>query len=205
MPDKITEDQKRLFDALFELYQTAWKQFNERRAYEFKISLTFWAALAAAIAGSLRLKNLPGSRFTLILVSLFVFALHWIWCRGIGEAQRAERKIAFFYERELQKIAGVEFDEDLSKFLDSLKGTMGLLTNWTYRFQLGVTAFLGMALIVANWDRFGQFSRFEFWTIIPLFALSVLSLPALLILSLRKRANKASADSSSRSAEQQSR
>lgn len=202
MLDKMTDEQKKLFDALFELYQNAWKQFNERRTYEFKISLTFWAALAAAIAGSLRLQNLPGSRFTLIMVSLFAFALHWVWCRGIGEAQRAERKMAFFYERKLQEIADVEFDKDLRKFLDSLKETMGLLKNWTYRFQLGVTAFLGIALVVANWDRFGQFSKFEFWTIIPLSVLGVLGILRLLIIYLRKRASKVSADSSSQSTEQ---
>jgi len=201
---KMTDDQKRLFDSIFELYRTAWSQFNERRSYEFKISLSFWAALTAAIAGSLRLENLPGSRFTLILLSIFSFVLHWIWCRGIGEAQRAERKIAFFYERKLQALAGAEFDEDLRRLLDSLKETMGLLKNWTYRFQLGVTAFLGFALVIANWSRFGALSPFEIRALISLAAAGIaVLLISLFVLGRGAKGNPASPDQTAEQSSEQ--
>lgn len=167
----MTDDSKKLFDATFELYSHSWKQFNERRNYEFKISLTLWAALAAAIAGSLRLTTLPmipGGRFTLSLVAVFAVSLHTIWCFGVGRAQRAERDIAFFYERKLQKLIQAEFDEKLNASLEGLRRTMGLLKNWTYIFQLGVTAFLSTTLVVTNWNRFAHKSDSERWLMLIL-------------------------------------
>jgi hypothetical protein len=142
---------------LFQLCQLAWNQFNERRRYEIKISLTFWTALAAATAGSLNLPSLPaipGGRVSLILAAIFVFLLHIIWCAGIGRAQLADRKIAIFYERQLQKIIKTEFDDELKRLLDNLKKKMGGITNWTYIFQLGLTAFLCIVLVLTNWSRF---------------------------------------------------
>jgi hypothetical protein len=167
----MTDEQKKIFDSTFEMYSLSWQQFNERRSYEFKVSLTFWTALAAAVAGSLHLSILPaipGGRFTLLLIAISSLSLHGIWCFGIGRAQRAERKIALFYERKLQNLIKAEFDTELNDFLSRLRTTMGLLKNWTYIFQLGVTALLAAALVVTNWNRFEQRSYSEVWLLLIL-------------------------------------
>lgn len=153
----LDESAKRDFDAMFELYKLTWSQFNERRSYEVKITLTFWTALAACIAGSLQLSSvpeIPGGKWILLVLAFGAVWLHKIWCKGIGRAQRAERLIAFFWEKEIQKLLKRPFDQTTQIFLDSLKPSMGLLRNWTYKLQLSVTAFLAVTLVLTNWSRF---------------------------------------------------
>jgi membrane protein implicated in regulation of membrane protease activity len=153
----MTDDDRRRFESIFQLYELAWKQFNERRNYEFKVTLTLWTALAAAIAGSMTLAvfpPVPFGRLLLAAIAIFSFALHALWCRGLGRAQNGERFVAFSYEPELQKIAGAGFDQRTKSHLAELKGTMGLLKNWTFVFQLGVTFLLVAVLLTVNWKKF---------------------------------------------------
>ena len=46
-------------DVLLRLHDTAWANFERRRAYEWKLSLAIWTAIAAFIAICLRKCNVP--------------------------------------------------------------------------------------------------------------------------------------------------
>lgn len=147
----VTEEEKRRFDAIFSLFDVAWRQFNLRRDFEFKVTLSLWTALALAIAGLAKaseLQTIP--MLGMIPICVAVFVLHTLWCWGIGQAQNGERRIAFGYERTLQKLSQTCFDEITKKQLASLQERMGLLKNWTYVFQLGVTALLLVALLAVS-------------------------------------------------------
>jgi hypothetical protein len=51
---------------------------------------------------------------------------------------------------------GVGFDQRTKDHLAKLQKTMGLLRNWTFVFQLGVTALLAAVLVTANWRKFDR-------------------------------------------------
>lgn len=155
----MTEEERRRFESLFQLYESAWGQFNERRRFEFKVTLTFWTALAAGIAGSMTLAvfpSMPGGKLLLCLVALAGVGLHALWCHGIGNAQRADRFVALSYEPELQKLVQGEFSASLKNELEQLQRAMGRLRNWTYVFQLGVTLLLAVTLVGTNWSKFDE-------------------------------------------------
>ena len=149
--ETVTEEEKRRFDAVFSLCDIAWRQFNLRRDYEFKVTLSLWTALALAVAGVARAsKPLTIPMLAMVAICVTLFSLHTLWCWGIGQAQNGERRITVGYERTLQELSQTCFDEITKKQLASLRNRMGLLRNWTYVFQLGVTALLLMALLVAR-------------------------------------------------------
>ena len=152
----MTGDQRNRFQSLFDLCELSWRQFNERRTWEFKISVTIWTALALAIAGSVSVEEapgIPGGRVTLSIGATLILALHLIWCVGLARAQDADRRIAIFYERELQRLAERSFDQDkdLAAYLEGLGKVVG--HKWSYVLQLGVTALLATTLVLVNWER----------------------------------------------------
>lgn len=152
----MTEEEKYRFDAVFSLYDTAWRQFNLRRDFEFKVTLSLWGALTLAIAGVAQTpKPLNISILGMVPICVSVIALHTLWCWGIGQAQNGERRIAFGYEKTLQEISRTSFDEITKKQLTSLQKSMGLLKCWSYVFQLGVTALLRGALLIVTMFRKG--------------------------------------------------
>lgn len=151
----MDETQRARFESLFQLYEHAWRQFNERRTYEFKVLLTFWTALAAGIAGSFTLKEpihfLSGNSGTIglcilgvVIVGLFVY---WTW--GLSRAHRHDRQIAMAYEPALQELINVSFIDPLKRELNKSRGRWGSLLNWSPVFQIGITTVLTIALLIA--------------------------------------------------------
>jgi hypothetical protein len=149
----VSEEDKRRFDAVFSLFDLAWRQFNLRRDFEFKVTLTLWTALAIGIAGVLNVSHLAAISIPLremLPVAMILFALHALWCWGIGQAQNGDRRIAIGYERTLHELSQTSFDDVTKKQLLSLQRRMGLLKNWTYIFQLGVTGMLLAILVISS-------------------------------------------------------
>jgi hypothetical protein len=150
----MTEEDKRRFDAVFSLFDVAWRQFNLRRDFEFKVTLTLWTALAIGIAGVWNVSHLAAISIPpkeMLPIAIILFALHALWCWGIGQAQNGDRRIAIGYERTLHELSRTSFDEATKKQLKSLQRRMGLLKNWTYIFQLGVTGLLLSILVIASY------------------------------------------------------
>ena len=155
----MSADQKKRFEAMLPLCERAWAQFNERRRYEFKVSLSFWTAIALAVAGSVKLENfpdIPGGIYTLFAASVFIVVCHSFWCWGIRTASKTDQEIAYFYERELQSAVTVEFDEKLKKRIERIKNRCCVLKSWSYVFQVSITVCLLASLILVNWGRFKE-------------------------------------------------
>lgn len=151
----MDENQKRRFDAIAQLYQRSWEQFNDRRRHEFKITITYWAAIAVASAGSFKLNSpleIPGGKVTLIGFALLIILLHVLWVRGVWRAQGTDQQIAIFYQNALQKIASIEFDQEMKDFLAGRTKQMGKLSHPSAIFQIGVTVLLATILVIIYWS-----------------------------------------------------
>ncbi len=156
MVDLLEEGEKRKFESLFQLYDLAWRQFNERRNHEFKVTLIYWTALAAAIAGSMTLAELPpilGGRILLGAIALFAVILHILWCAGLYNAQYGEKLTALSYQQALLKLVNTDISEEAEKHFKKRRENI-LLNHWSNIFQVGVTVFLAFTLVAANWNKF---------------------------------------------------
>jgi hypothetical protein len=153
----VTEENKARIDTIRSLYERSWEQFNKRRDNEFKITIALWTAMAVGVAGVARLEKIamPAGRWAPVLLAFFAFILHFIWCRGIGKAQWAERTAALHYSSLLQKMARASFDDKFAYDLKRMRQRNWVGRNWTYVFQLGVTFLLGVALVLVSWKKLG--------------------------------------------------
>lgn len=152
----MNTDEKARFDAIALLYQRAWEQFNDRRRYEFKVTLTYWTALALAVAGSIKIKSfpsIPGRQWALICYAVLAIGLHLFWVYGIWRAQGTNQQIALFYQTPLLKLADVEFDEKMKEWIRGRTRQMGKLSHPCAIFQIGVTVLLTITLLLINWNR----------------------------------------------------
>lgn len=149
----MNEEDRRRFESLFSAYDLAWRQFNERRDTEFKMSLTIWTALALATAGSFSIHELPAVpniQWIILAAGVILVGLHALWCWGLGRAQRADRAVALCYEQALKSLARMEFDDYTRGILER---TPGRFKGWSYFFQLGVTIVLTGSLVLSNWEK----------------------------------------------------
>lgn len=145
----MTSEEKNQFDAIAALWKGAWEQFNERRRFEFQISLAVWTALASFIAlviskdGTFNESVLIGTWICAILI----FLIYVLWTLGLYRANTFEKRIAFHYADKLRKLSDSEFDRNLKQDLDnSQKSKMRF---WSQAVQIGITFVLSVAAIVS--------------------------------------------------------
>jgi hypothetical protein len=99
---RMTDDQKRKFDAIYALRSAAWNSSDARRDAEWKVALGLWTALAA-LTGILLGKessitfNTATKYCGAILVVILVF-LHALFTHGLQEANRFDRDLANRYD-----------------------------------------------------------------------------------------------------------
>lgn len=92
MDDKI----KNRFDSLAILWKGAWEQFNERRKYEFQISLAIWTALASFTALILTGKDIrfePKVDKWAGLGLCIIFLIYAFWRHHVTKANRKDKKV----------------------------------------------------------------------------------------------------------------
>ncbi len=152
----MNEDEKRRFDAIAQLYQRSWDQFNARRQFEFRVALAYWATLAAASAGSVQLESfpqIPGGKLLIVGFAIATTVLHIFWMWGIWRGQGTDQMVAIHYQAQLQKLSQTEFPPALSAIISDRSRHMGRLRHPTAVFEVGLTALLALAFVVINWSR----------------------------------------------------
>ena len=153
----MEEEARKRFESILGLFQQAWHQFNERRSYEHKIILAIWIALVGGIASSFSLTSLasvPYGRPAIVIAAILLVVLQIMWLKGIRDTNHADQQIAFFYEKHLQGIADVKFDNELQKYLERFKKRRGLHRHWAHQFKIGMTILLSILLVIAYWSKF---------------------------------------------------
>lgn len=151
------DDEKRnRFESIFQLYDLSNKQFNERRNYEFKVSIGFWTVLVAAIAGSISLAELtsvPNGNCWLLVVAIIITFLHVLWIFGLYIVAHRDRLRGISYETKLKKIADVgDFDKETEDYIQRVNESR-LIKIWAVFFNVSVTALLALVLVLVNWNR----------------------------------------------------
>jgi len=104
------------------LRQAAYESFNDRRSYEWKLSLAIWTALAIVIVGVVQpLKDgnpfpFHGRRYAIIagIAGLMVIFLHIYFSNCVARANAIDRKKARDYNRRIESSLNLE-DTDLKK------------------------------------------------------------------------------------------
>jgi hypothetical protein len=99
-------------DAHFKLADAYWRDFNERRTYEWKVNFALWASLAAFAAivakGELGLALTHQVVFTLMIISIFL--IFWLfWATGLRKRNFRNLRAAYDEWNAIRQEFGLEF------------------------------------------------------------------------------------------------
>jgi hypothetical protein len=178
---KAVEEKKSKTAILTDLCKLAWTQFNERRKYEFQLSLALWASLSAFWAimlttwaqGKLTVSFLFATVVTCGL--LFLLLAYCIWIVGLAKANLKDQKKALHYEGEIKNICPdpIKFTENLDIFLkNSVKREPSKWKIVNFFVRLGYW-FLGLKVIRQDPnsgtgsntdDKINFFTPLKFWS-----------------------------------------
>lgn len=149
----MDEKTKNRFDSLASLWKGAWEQFNERRKYEFQISIAVWTALGSFTALILTSKDVKFSESVSYCSAVGLIAILGIyanWRNYLAKANRKDFAIAIHYERLLQEISNSQFDESLkSKLALSKRVEKYPILGWAVFSQISITTILCIAAFLS--------------------------------------------------------
>jgi hypothetical protein len=155
----MNENDRNRFESIFQLYSHSWQQFNVRRTYEWKISISLWTALGLAIVGVVNAESIPeisGGMYILFSILLFVIMLQLIFIKGIARNHGYDRKIALHYQKFLHEISQTKFEEPLERVLEKGRRNWGVFLNWSSILQIGVTIVLSILFLVIIQSKMGN-------------------------------------------------
>jgi len=144
----MLKDEDKRLDLVTRLLETAWTNFDRRRAYEWKFSLALWTALTAFIALTLRgdLPRLSGCAvpWVLIVCGIVVVGLHAFFEENVRRANNVDKARAQTYEDKLngQECLDIPWDAvkaAVDKLLFKKQG------GWSTFVQVGITLILVVA------------------------------------------------------------
>lgn len=148
-----TETKSR-FDAIAALWKGAWEQFNERRKFEFQISLAVWTALAsftALVISNEKVTFEKDVRTGTIICIVLICIIYVIWTLGLTRSNAYDKKIAIHYAKILRQLSSSQFDAELENLLK--KNQKSLTRFWSQASQIGVTLVLAIAAILSVFSK----------------------------------------------------
>lgn len=130
-------------EVLIELAKLSASRHDERRKYEWKVSLAFWALIVGAILKKSAL-NLQNVQPWVGIVACILYS--FIWLRGVWIANDNDKMLAFHFRDEAikrLKNGNAELSDIPAKTsLKSLKFWLGFLLDWAMLFHVLVTGTL---------------------------------------------------------------
>jgi len=143
--------EKDKFDACMQIAEYAAKNFHGRREFEWKVTLGFWALLAAAIAFVQHdQQGIVAKAIPHWLVPASVVGFLFFWLRPIWVANDNDKSMAHHFLFEAERIL-----HDPKRTLGhcppkisvkTIKWWIGFLTDWSLLFQSITTGFLAVIL-----------------------------------------------------------
>ena len=131
---------------LMKLFETAWTNFDRRRAYEWKLSLGIWTALGAFIALLLGEKtlDLSGHEWVLAFPAGAILLIQAFFEYRVILANKTDQERAYLYERELNEAVGISFtgtpvQPAIDRVVKLWRGW------WSLLFHTGITLLLMFA------------------------------------------------------------
>ena len=142
----------------------AYQSFNDRRSYEWKLSLAIWTPIAVLVAGLVQ----PGHEgtfpfkgikygFAATGVGLAIVLLHIYFNNGMARANAIDKDVSLFYAKRMRTVIGLHFDSKLDQKIDALPGRpkhpLTQWTQWGHLTQIGITLLLTLLAVVIVWVR----------------------------------------------------
>jgi len=152
----VDEDTKRKHDALFDEHKTAWDSLMRRTGTEWKVSISFWTALAAfsgmLLQDAAAINPDIGRLFWPVLAAcVLILSAHLIFTLGIMRGNNIDQKKLQYYEKAMRCLSGVEWPSDLQTSIDHAASRKGFLGYWSHYSQLLVTVILTAAPPTIVW------------------------------------------------------
>lgn len=148
----MDDDVKKKLDVFEGLRKGAWEDFNNRRIYEWKITISIWTALAGFIALILTSRvgislNIGHVIFSIIVI-VVMWLIHAFFIYKLSISNRIDRDKQFLYENKIIEILKIEFDNELQKNIKKRRDSRkkNPLLDWSGLVEIGITTIL---LIVA--------------------------------------------------------
>jgi hypothetical protein len=105
---ELTTDDKNIFDALMKLSDFRFQRWQDRRKYEWRISIGLWALIAAWIYYAEIARTSPPPVVTVVLM-LVVFMLHAWWVRINWISNLKDINHAFYYSDHARNLLGPDW------------------------------------------------------------------------------------------------
>ncbi|MBU2622687.1 MAG: hypothetical protein KKD92_10260 [Proteobacteria bacterium] len=156
----MTDTERRRFESIESLKRSAYGSFNDRRNYEWKLSLSIWTALAILLAGLVQPAKIEetfplGASFAWIgaaIVGALLVFLHGYWSNGVSKANSIDKSIYLYYDLEMRKMLNLSFSENINMEIAKMSRTKGW-RNWSHLAQISITVLLSAAAIVIIYVR----------------------------------------------------
>jgi len=140
----------------------AYQSFNDRRSYEWKLSLAIWTALAVLVAGLVQplqtgeVFPLHGRRYEIgaAVFGALVMLLHVYFNNCLARANTIDRKKVLNYTNHIEsalKLANTDLTKEIARRIDKLPkyprhGWMQRW-NWGHLVQIAMTALLAIVAV----------------------------------------------------------
>jgi hypothetical protein len=146
------------------LRQAAYQSFNDRRSYEWKLSLAIWTALAIVVVGLVRLQTgevfpLHGPLYGIVatVVGILIVVLHIYFNNGMARANAIDKTRFQHCASEMESILDLKTDPKVQALIDQLpappKGKWMRWWQWGHLAQIGITILLTIVAVGFVWLR----------------------------------------------------
>ena len=148
---------------LEELRKAAYLSFNDRRSYEWKLSLAIWTALAIVIVGLAQQKlqdlTIPGTYFKVVavVIGLLIIVVHVYFNNGMARANAIDKTRFQDYSRQIESMLEITRDPKLQKMIGELPSTPNhrwlQWWQWGHLAQIAITLLLTAVTVSLVWLR----------------------------------------------------
>jgi hypothetical protein len=147
----MSNEAQHKIDVLLKLAQAAWKSMDARRAYEWKMAVALWTALAALSGTSLRgeihvdswaLYSASG----LLILIWFIFV--FVWMRGLHQRNAWDRDLAEYYWIIVEADLALGASTPRAARRGTVRNT-SMWRDWSHSTQIFVTTFLVLLAIIS--------------------------------------------------------
>ena len=142
----MTSDSESEYEALDVLRKSSWESFDKRRAFEWKVCIALWTALATFIGIMITNgHNDPPCYEKIVAISAFGFIVisHLFWLIGLHRANQIDKKISFKLFDAMLKIINEKHSKDTKEYIEEFKNKDNqIIKLWNIQFQFIMTLIL---------------------------------------------------------------
>lgn len=126
---------KNEIEALFKLEESAWREFHQRRSYEWKINFGLWAGLGT-VSGFVIKENVELTPWIWVGI-VFLFTAYIWWHVGLFTSNKMDQAKRNYYLQVAREKLKVTLPDDLSKRPSTSGNTF--YGNWSHGPQIAIT------------------------------------------------------------------